>query len=237
MSDAVFNPFVKRMYRPVTNVSTGFCDLHCFIHQEGDTVSKKYSIPGMEDALENATSVVLGEIKHQFHSYLENLNSSGLTFEALSKNSQVAVCNVSDHKSLSAIYSLQGFYIICTDHNIQGNKCNFILEDKYTAIYRGECSSVRRRVESHIFNSIYRNLYETRKNNKLSQGGKFSEPYYGACMKVDPSISGINIDEAPYCQSNWSVVVLKMPYSSSIVRKQAELAFDYLFGKPVASRE
>ncbi len=200
-------------------------------------MSKKYSIPEMKDALENATSVVLGEIKHQFHSYLDNLNSSGLTFEALSNNSQVAACNVSDHKSLSAIYSLQGFYIICTDHNIHGNNCNFSVEDKYTAIYRGECSSVRRRIESHIFNSTYRNLYETRKNNKLSQGGKFSEPYYGACMKVDPSVSGINIDEAPYSKSKWSVVVLKMPGSSSIVRKQAELAFDTLFGKPVASRE
>lgn len=200
-------------------------------------MTKKYNIPEMEDALENATSVVLGEIKDQFHSYLAELNSSGLTFEALSKNSQVATCNVIDHKSLSAIYSSQGFYIICTDHNVLENNCNFCLENKYTAIYRGECSSVRRRIESHIFNSTYQKLYESRKNTKLSQGGNFSETYYGACMKVDPLVSGINIDEYPYSQSNWYVVVLKMPSSSSIVRKQAELAFDALFGKPVASRE
>lgn len=187
--------------------------------------------------MDNATSVVLGEIKDQFRSYLVELNSSGLTFEALSKNSQVVACNVSNHNSLSAIYSLQGFYIICTDHNVTDNNCNFSLESKYTAIYRGECSSVRRRIESHIFNSTYQKLYEERKKNKLSKGGKFSEPYYGACMKVDPLVSGINIDEVPYSQSNWSVVVLKMPGSSSIVRKQAELAFDALFGKPVASRE
>jgi len=207
------------------------------MHQQGDSVTTKYSIPDMEDALENATSVVLGEIKNQFHSYLAELNRSGLTFEALSKNSQVAAFNVTDHKSLSAIYSLQGFYIICTDHNVFGNSCTFSLEDKYTAIYRGECSSVKRRIESHIFNSTYQRLYESRKRNKLSTGGKFSEPYYGACMKVDPSVSGINIDEAPYSQSHWSVVVLKMPGSSSSVRKQAELAFDAIFGKPVASRE
>ncbi len=191
----------------------------------------------MEYAFKNANSVVLREIKNQFHSYLDELNSSGLTFAALSKNSQVAACSVSDHKSLSDIYSLQGFYIICTDHKIPGNNCNFSLENKHTAIYRGECSSVRRRIESHIFNSTYQRLYDTRKNNKLSQGAKFSEPYYGACMKVDPLLSGINIDETPYSQSNWSVIVLKMPRSTSIVRKQAELAFDTLFGKPVASRE
>jgi len=207
------------------------------MHQLGDTVTTKYSIPGMEDALKNAISAVLKEITNQFHSYLAGLSSSGLTFEALSKNSQVAACNINDHKSLSAIYSLEGFYIICTDHNVLGNNCNFSLENKHTAIYRGECSSVRRRIESHIFNSTYQKLYESRKSNKLSKGGKFSEPYYGACMKVDPLVSGINIDEAPYSQSNWSVVVLKMRGSSSIVRKQAEFAFDALFGRPVASRE
>jgi hypothetical protein len=84
---------------------------------------------------------------------------------------------------------------------------------------------------------MYRTQYEDRKHSKLSQGGKFSEPYYGACIKIDPAVSGIDIDAAPYSESKWTVVVLKMPGSSSSVRKQAELAFDALFGKPVASRE
>jgi hypothetical protein len=96
---------------------------------------------------------------------------------------------------------------------------------------------VRRRIESHIFNSDYQRLYDIRKNNKLARGLKFSESYYGACMKVEPLVSGINIGEVPYSQSNWFVVVLKMPRSSSAVRKQAELAFDAQFVKPVASRE
>lgn len=203
----------------------------------GDAVKTKYSIPEMEDALENATSIALGEIKKQFQNYLSELKKSGLTLEALARNSQVAAFNLSDHASLNAIYSSQGFYVICTDHYVPDNNCTFSLGNDQTAIYRGECSSVRRRIESHIFNSTYQKLYEKRKKSKLSEGGKFSEPYYGACIKVDPAVSGINIDAAPYSQSKWSVVVLKMPGSSSPVRKQAELAFDALFGKPVASRE
>lgn len=59
----------------------------------------------MEDAFENATSAVLGEIKIQFLSYQVELARLGLIFETLSKNSQVVAHNVSDHKSLSAIYN------------------------------------------------------------------------------------------------------------------------------------
>lgn len=203
----------------------------------GDSVKTKYRIPEMEDALENATSVVLGEIKDQFRNYLSELNESGLSLEVLASNSQVVAYGLNEHSSLKGIYSSSGFYVICTDHDVAGNTCTFSLGNEQTAIYRGECSSVRRRIESHLFNETYRKLYEERKQSKLSTGGKFSEPYYGACIKVDRSVSGININALPYSQSKWSVIVLRMQGSSSLVRKQAELAFDELFGKPIASRE
>lgn len=207
------------------------------VMHHGDFVKTSYNIPEMEAALENATSVVLGEIKEQFRNYLSGLKESGLNRDALKRITQLAVCDLSDHSSLKTIYSMQGFYVICTDHEVADNSCTFSLECGQAAIYRGECSSVRRRIESHLFNSTYQNLYEQRKRDKLSRGGKFSEPYYGACLKVDPTVSGINIDSEPYKNSEWSVIVLKMQGSSSLVRKQTELAFDALFGKPVASRE
>jgi len=203
----------------------------------GEPVKSKYNITEMEDALENATSVVLKEIKDQFQSYLSELKDSNLTFDVLEKYPQVAICSLSDHSSIKNIYSMRGFYVICTDHDVVDNSCTFSIQDGKTAIYRGECSSVRRRIESHLFNRKYQQLYEHRKQEKLSNGGKFSEPYYGACIKVDPSVSGINIDTDPYSRSNWVVIVLKMQGSSSLVRKQAEHAFDFLFGKPIASRE
>jgi len=120
---------------------------------------------------------------------------------------------------------------------MEDNQCTFSLHGGLRAIYRGECATLMRRLESHLFNAQYRSGYDKRKADKLDSGGKFSEPYYGACMKIDPGVSGINIDKGEYAEHPWAVVVLKMFGSSSALRKQAELAFDDLFGKPAASRE
>jgi hypothetical protein len=198
---------------------------------------KRYNILEMEATLRNATTTVRGQIKEQFRDYLSDLADAGLNRETLSKNAHVAIYNLRDHSSLGSVYSMPGFYIICTDHAVADNLCTFSVDNKQMAIYRGECSSVRRRVESHLFNDKYQVLYEQRKREKLSNGKKFSEPYYGACIKIEPTVSGINIDAEPYNNSNWTIIVFKMPRSSSPIRKQAELAFDALFERPVASRE
>jgi hypothetical protein len=56
-------------------------------------------------------------------------------------------------------------------------------------------------------------------------------------MKFDPAVNGMNIDAEPYRNAGWSVIVFKMLGSSSPIRKQAELGFDALFGRPIVSRE
>lgn len=198
-----------------------------------------YNISEMKYSLESAMSQALGDIKSQFETFLTKItrSSSNSSSDELLKNRHVGIYRLEEHESLNEIYSSQGFYAICTDHVVPGNSCKFVLDDSLRAIYRGECSSVRRRIESHLFNQQYKDSYESRKNQKLASGGKFSEPYYGACIKIDPEVSGINIDSGEYAQNKWVVLVLKMYTSNSLIRKQAELAFDAAFGKPVASRE
>jgi hypothetical protein len=55
-------------------------------------------------------------------------------------------------------------------------------------------------------------------------------------MKLDGN-DGINIGDARYSQFRWRVLVHKMKKSSKTMREQAELAFDDVFQRPLASRE
>ena len=96
------------------------------VMHHGDFVKNSYNISEMEAELENATFVVLEEIKNQFRDYLSGLKESGLSEEALRKNTQLVVCDLSDHSSLKTIYSMQGFYVICTDHEVAENPCTFL---------------------------------------------------------------------------------------------------------------
>ena len=196
-----------------------------------------YDIDAMKASLHDAQIEVLGNIRSEFSQFLRELSDGEMTTASLSENRLVESCNLDTYDDLSSVYGPPGLYIICTSFLVEGNECTFMLQNGLRAIYRGECATVMRRLESHLFNEQYRNGYESRKTDKLNTGGKFSEPYYGACIKIDPSVSGINIDQGEYANHSWAVVVLKMLGSSSALRKQAEFAFDDIFGKPAASRE
>ena len=196
-----------------------------------------YDIGAMKASLHDAQVEALRNIRGQFSQFLRQLSDGEMTTASLSSNRLVDSRNLNVYEDLSAVYGSPGLYIICTSFPMEDNKCTFRLQDGLRAIYRGECATVMRRLESHLFNERYRNGYDNRKVKKLGTGGKFSEPYYGACIKIAPSVSGINIDQGEYANHSWAVVVLKMFGSSSALRKQAELAFDDLFGKPAASRE
>ncbi|WP_367351891.1 hypothetical protein [Achromobacter animicus] len=55
-------------------------------------------------------------------------------------------------------------------------------------------------------------------------------------MKLDED-NGINVTDPPYNGYRWRVLVHTMPKSSMFMRMQAELAFDQVFGRPLASKE
>jgi len=196
-----------------------------------------YDIAAMKALLHEAQVEALQNIRNQFSQFLQELSDGGMATEKLSRSRLVDTCTLNTYEDLLSVYGSPGLYIICTSFPMPGNECTFRLRGGLQAIYRGECATVMRRLESHLFNEQYRIGYENRKAEKLDSGGKFSEPYYGACIKIEPSVSGINIDQGEYANHSWVVIVLKMFGSSSALRKQAELAFDDSFGKPAASRE
>ena len=116
-----------------------------------------------------------------------------------------------------------GLYVILSDYQTEQNKCSLVI-DGLKAIYRGHCYTVKGRLKSHLFNDHYR-------NNLPERGVR-----YDVCMKLDDK-NGINIDSPPYNEYRWRVVVHKMQGSSKMMREQAELAFDEVFGRPLGSRE
>lgn len=122
-----------------------------------------------------------------------------------------------------AMYYGTGLYVIMSDYQFEENKCSLIING-LKAIYRGHCYTVKGRLKSHLFNDHYR-------SNLPATGVR-----YDVCMKLDDR-NGINICDQPYSNYRWSVVVHKMKGSSKMMREQAELAFDEVFGRPLGSRE
>ncbi|KAF2394329.1 hypothetical protein [Pseudomonas frederiksbergensis] len=120
-------------------------------------------------------------------------------------------------------YYGRGLYVILSDYQLDQNKCSFTL-DGLKAVYRGHGYKVKSRLKSHLFNDHYR-------RNLPEKGVR-----YDVCMKLDDK-NGINIDESPYNKYRWKVVVYKMMNSSKMMREQAELAFDEVYGRPLASKE
>ncbi|MGN8120885.1 hypothetical protein ACTJK9_03890 [Pseudomonas sp. 22082] len=110
-----------------------------------------------------------------------------------------------------------------SDYQIEQNNCTFVI-DGLKAIYRGHGYIVKNRLKSHLFNDHYR-------KNLPERGVR-----YDVCMKLDGN-NGININEAPYSNYRWKIVVHKMLGSSRMMREQAEQAFDEVFNRPLASKE
>lgn len=116
-----------------------------------------------------------------------------------------------------------GLYVIMSDYQWEQNKCSLVVDD-LKAIYRGHCYTVKERLKSHLFNDHYR-------ANLPGRGVR-----YDVCMKLDDK-NGINIEMPPYSGFRWRVIVHKMKGSSKMMREQAELAFDDVFGRPLGSKE
>lgn len=119
---------------------------------------------------------------------------------------------------------MPGFYILMTDLKFENNNCLFEIDD-FKAIYRGHSYFVKDRIMSHLFNLDY---------NKNSSKHKTK---YTICLKIEDGVEGININQQPYSDYSWKIIVHKMKDSSKMIREQAELAFDNIYNRPLKSRE
>ena len=157
------------------------------------------------------------EIRADLTKYLES-------YDYTKDSSSVQVIQLNSEDDFDSIYSGAGFYIILTKKHFEDNICIFSFNEQ-TAIYRGHSRYIKKRILSHLSNERY-------KSQRLS-----SEPNYKVCLKIEEGVNGINIDQKPYKDWGWTVIVHKMRNSTILIREQAELAFDISYGKPCKSRE
>lgn len=161
-----------------------------------------------------------GELKLSVRKHFEDFFSKHDYTKDTKAISTKSIASLAD---VDGMYYGTGLYVILSDYQAEQNKCSLIIDD-LKAIYRGHCYTVKKRLKSHLFNEHYR--------RNLSERGV----RYDVCMKLDDK-NGINIDSSPYNNYRWKVVTHKMRGSSKMIREQAELAFDEVFGRPLGSRE
>ncbi|MEQ3498300.1 hypothetical protein ABMY20_00920 [Tenacibaculum sp. SSH1-16] len=131
----------------------------------------------------------------------------------LTPNNEIQIIEINNELHLDRIIIGSSFYVILTDYVFGNNKCLFEYK-KHKAIYRGHSYNTKKRLLSHLANKKYNSL--RRKN----------EPNYKVCLKIEDGVNGININEKPYNTWNWIVIIHKMKKSNTVMREQAEYAFD-----------
>ena len=174
----------------------------------------------MKEKIEKYSSLLeetTKKIKLDLTEYLKNYNY-------LEPNNDVQIIEIKSEKDLDKIIYGRGFYIILTNHNFEKNECEFQYKG-LKAIYRGHSYFTKKRLLSHLA------------NNKYNSNRKTSEPNYKVCLKIKDGINGININQEPYKNWDWIVIIHKMEKSTKIIREQTEKAFDCQFKKPIKSRE
>lgn len=191
----------------------------------------------IEEAVSIAEIKVRNVFKEEFSKLYNNLPTLNRILES---ESTIKIHEIACHEDLAKATNNPGFYIILSSYKVKCNSCNFSFND-LVAIYRGECEKVRKRIQSHLFNKLYQLEYNKRKEKYQKKHSTSTKPFYEqfwpACMKLEPGVNGININKIQYNSYKWLVIVHEMKGSGQPVRKQAELAFDELFGKPIACRE
>ena len=154
-------------------------------------------------------------IRKDLEEYFDNYDYSN-------PKNDVQIIEINNESDLDKIIYGNGFYIILTDKKFVDNECTF----KYQGlkpIYRGHSYFTKKRIKSHLSNDDY--------NSKIKRG----ETHYKVCIKLKSSVNGININQEPYKNWKWIIIVHKMPNSSELVREQTEKAFDKIFKKPCKS--
>lgn len=201
-----------------------------------------YNVSEMKMELANAVAAAEAKIKAQFADAFKAIYD-GSVVPAVFSNECPEIDRIILNKpeALKDVYSKEGFYIILSTRPVDGNTCNLV-DGELRAIYRGECGTVRKRIQSHLFNSRYNDDFQMRSSHysadPKNQGKSFYEAHWPHCLKLDASgPSGIDVDQKPHSNFDWLVLVHKMNGSSQRVRQLAEMAFDIAFGHPAGSRD
>ncbi|MDF4972560.1 hypothetical protein P3748_05105 [Vibrio parahaemolyticus] len=198
-----------------------------------------YNVKLMKQEISQAVELANLKVRNEFKTAFKEIYQDSVVPYEFPKVLKIKLHKLTKATDLDNVLSGEGFYIILTDLELEGNVCTLTYSNGFKAIYRGECRTTRKRLQSHLFNKCYKSQYEERKRNYLNKdkkaGKEFYEPFWSACLKVG-SENGLDINEL-VDESNWIVIVHNMIGSSQEVRVQAELAFDEVFGKPIASRE
>ncbi|HHX8603873.1 TPA: hypothetical protein ACVO0R_004522 [Vibrio alginolyticus] len=157
------------------------------------------------------------ELKASFHkhfvSFFERFDYSDIS------DKKVKVVDVASHEDISELIYGRGLYVIFTDYQSDKNPCSLSV-DGLKAIYRGHGVRVKKRVESHLFNSKY---------NENKDGTN-----YTVCMKLNGQ-NGIDLNEQPFRNYRWKVISHSMSGSSKTIREQAEQGFDSVYSRPLGS--
>ncbi|MDC7701414.1 hypothetical protein [Vogesella indigofera] len=204
--------------------------------------STMYNVSKMKSKLADAVTVVESDIRAQFAVAFKSLYRDGVVPDGFPNLSPpIDQVHLTSPEDLKRVYSGQGFYVILSDRPVDGNRCQ-LNHGTLRAIYRGECRTVRKRIQSHLFNAQYNANYEERSFRYVADQKKtrssFYEPHWPHCLKLDlDGPSGVDIDQAPHSDYKWFVLVHRMKDSSQRVRQLAELAFDDVFGHPAGSRD
>lgn len=201
-----------------------------------------YDVVAMKTKLENAAQVVGDEIRTEFKTEFLKIYPDKKIPDTLTQSyPEITKTAITLLENINSIYYAQGLYIILSNYNVAGNNCSLQLNN-LKAIYRGECSTVKQRVKSHLFHSAYKKEHATNAKNyeadPKNAGKSYYKEFWPHCLKLEANgLSGIDVDQSPYSSYEWVVVVHKMKGSSQQVRQLAELAFDDAFGHPAGSRD
>lgn len=175
------------------------------------------------DEIIKSYKLKLQEIEDNTRTEISNYLSS-CDYSLKSKKYQIV--DLKNFDDLNKVYYGAGFYIILTSLIFSDNECQLKISD-LTTIYRGHSHKVKDRIMSHLFSTQY----------KLKESTSKYPSNYSVCLKIEDGVNGIDINEKPYLECKWKVIVHKMKGSTELIRQQTELAFDSIYKKPIKSRE
>ncbi len=176
-----------------------------------------YDVKEMKSCIENAAAVAEEEVRNIFIEEFKSIYTGNKIPDNFDKDLKISISKLRNPVDIKKILGGAGFYIIVTDLEIPDNECVLTFGEKLRAIYRGECGTVKKRIQSHLFNDDYKAEYEQRKTDytaKPTNAGKdFYEQFWPACLKIGDGTNGLNIDK-DYTNNDWYVVVHNMIGSS-----------------------
>lgn len=191
----------------------------------------------IKDVIEDSTKLYeryINKVEVLLSKYISEINYSNLIINPNHSNrskDDLSIIRISSYKDLEKLISGIGFYIILTDYRYSDNKCKLNICPEginVKAVYRGHSYTLRKRVESHIFNTKYNEKRTEQKRNK-----KYTTNF-DICMKLEEGKQGVDIDESKYKSNVFYIIQHKMNNSNETHRKLMEKVFDKKYGKPIA---